>query len=68
MFFLVVIIFNSSERGRGNIKYKLQQVALFEGLQVVLHMSKNRSLKASEKAGAYKEQTTFYLFKTGKMT
>lgn len=50
-----------------NSKYKLQQVALFEGLQVVLRMSKNTSLKASEEAGgADKEQTTCYLFKTRK--
>lgn len=35
MFFKVFTIFNSSE-GKKTVKYKLQQVALFEGLQVVL--------------------------------
>lgn len=34
-FFKVFTIFNSSE-GEKTVKYKLQQVALFEGLQVVL--------------------------------
>jgi hypothetical protein len=44
--FLVVIILTHPRGGGGNIKYKLQQVILFEGLQVILLMSKNTSLKA----------------------
>jgi len=46
-----------------NSKYKLQQVASFEGLQVVLHVSKNTSLR---KVGAHKQWTTCYPFKTWK--